>query len=110
MGGRIVSALKRPWLCPEPRCTPIHQLQDGDYDDISVPEPGQTWSCAGRMERPVTFMYDGVDHTNDCNSCHYTALKGVIRWQENAADWRALTNFYSRAVNALTALRGRDES
>lgn len=96
-----MTELKRPWCCPEPRCRPVHQLQDDEYDDIGVAEPGQSWSCAGKMERPIEFVYDGVEHANDLNSCHYTALKGVVRWQENEADWRALTNFYSRAVTAL---------
>jgi hypothetical protein len=50
------------------------------------------------MERPVTFIYDGVEHTNDCNACHYTPLKGLIRWQENPNDWDALATYYSLAA------------
>jgi hypothetical protein len=54
------------------------------------------------MERPVTFIYDGVDHTNDCNACHYTPLKGLIRWQENAADWSMLASYYHLAYKKVT--------
>jgi hypothetical protein len=90
-------AAERPWLCPEQRCTPLLNLRDGDYADISVPEPGHSFTCWGRMAEPVTFVYDGVDHTNDCNACHYTPLKGLIRWQENPADWDALSTYYALA-------------
>ena len=92
--------MDRPWLCPEPRCTPLLNLRDGDYDDITRPEPGQTWMCWGLMERPVSFIYDGVDHPNNCNACTYTPLKGVLRFQENPNDWEALANRYSRAAKA----------
>lgn len=88
---------KRPWCCPEPRCSPIHQLKDSEYLDISAAQPGESWSCFGTMKEAVTFSYDGVEHANDLNSCHYSALKGVIRFQENEADWEALEIAYRRA-------------
>lgn len=87
----------RPWLCPEPRCTPLLNLRDGDYKDITVPEPGQSFFCWGLMAEPVTFSYDGVEHTNDANGCTYTPLKGLIRFQENAADWNGLASYYRMA-------------
>src|SRR5262245_55229339 len=93
----------RPWLCPEQRCTPILNLRDGEYRDLAVPEPGHSWTCWGQMAESVTFLYDGVEHTNDCNACHYTPLKGLIRWQENADDWDALSSYYSLAASFVRA-------
>ena len=101
---------QRPWLCPEPRCTPLLNLRDGDYKDITVPEAGQSFTCWGRMAEPVTFVYDGVDHTNDLNCCHYTPLKGLIRWQENEADWECLCTYYGLALSLARESRpGGDE-
>lgn len=86
---------ERPRCCPEPRCTPLYQLGD------SIEAAGESFSCFGRMERPIVFVYDGVDHTNDLNSCHYTPLKGLIRWIENVDDWRMLSRAYATAAAAL---------
>ena len=94
-------SMPRPWLCPEPRCTPLHNLRDGDYKDIRVAEPGQTWFCAGQMSQPIHFNYDGVDHPNDLRSCAYTPLKGLIAWQENETDWENLRDFYGMALRKL---------
>ena len=91
--------MKRPWLCPEPRCTPVMNLYDSDLD-ITQPAPGETFMCWGVMERPVTFVYDGVEHPNNCNGCAYTPLKGLLRFQEKPSDWEALANRYSRAAKA----------
>lgn len=93
--------MKRPWCCPEPRCSPIHQLKDSDYPNIADPRPGESWSCFGVMDQAITFHYDGVEHTNDLNSCHYSALKGVIRFQENRDDWENLMAAYTRALMRL---------
>lgn len=60
--------------------------------------------CFGEAPE-VRFVYDGVEHVNDTRSCVYTPLKGVVSWQENAEDWRALANAYGRAVRALEARR-----
>lgn len=89
-----------PWCCPEPRCTPIHQLHDADTP-LDVPSPGATWLCFGRMPEGIEFTYDGVHHPNDLRQCTYTPLKGVIAFQENADDWRAILNAYTRALRAL---------
>ena len=78
-------------------------LRDGDYKDITVQEAGQSFTCWGKMEQPVTFIYDGVDHTNDLNCCHYTPLKGLIRWQENADDWDVLCTYYGMAAKKARA-------
>ncbi len=94
---------ERPWLCPEPRCTPLLNLKDGDYKDITVPEPGESFFCWGVMERPVEFVYDSVVHPNDCNGCTYTPLKGLIRFQECDADWENLSTYYAIAVKRLRA-------
>ncbi len=93
----------RPWLWPEPRCAPLVNLRDGEYRDITVPEPGQTFMCWGRMAEPVTFIYDGVEHKNDHNSCHYTPLKGLVRFQNNPADWDALSTYYALAKRRAEA-------
>lgn len=53
--------------------------------------------------------YEGVRHVNDTRSCTYTPLKGVISYQENADDWRAIAGAYSRAVSALLRFRDGDE-
>lgn len=95
--------MERPWCCPDPRCMPLHQLVGADDPDLSIPTPGESFFCFGRMAEPVTFIYDGAEHTNDLHSCAYTALKGLIAWQENADDWRALANAYRRASTALEA-------
>ena len=50
------------------------------------------------MEHPVSFTYDGVEHENNLNHCDYTPLKGMIRWQENADDWRYLIRRYQMAL------------
>lgn len=92
---------ERPWCCPEPRCTPLHALQGGDKP-LSVPDPGETFLCFGKAPQ-VVFIYDGVEHVNDVRSCTYTALKGVVSYQENADDWRAIQNAYGRALHLLAA-------
>lgn len=96
---------KRPWCCPAPTCTPIFQRTDVAYPDITVPESGQSFFCWGMMEHPVRFMYDGVQHENDLNFCTYTALKGVIRFQENEPDWENMEIGYRRARQKLHDIR-----
>jgi hypothetical protein len=100
--------VNRPWCCPEPRCRPIFQLKDSDYEDIAQPVPGESFFCFGMMDRSVKFSYDGVEHENDLNSCSYTALKGVIRFQENEADWEALEIGYRRARQKVKDIRLND--
>lgn len=92
--------MKRPWCCPEPRCTPVHQLGERAAW-IDNPFPGSSFLCFGRMETPVEFVYDGTPHANDLRSCSYTPLKGVVANQENADDWRAIANAYKRALDAI---------
>jgi hypothetical protein len=75
---------------------------------LSQAEPGETFVCFGAAPR-VEFVYDGVKHVNDTRSCTYTPLKGVISYQENADDWRALSGGYSRAVTALLRHRNGDQ-
>ena len=91
---------ERPWCCPEPRCVPVYQL--ANRADLATPKPGDTFMCFGRMAEPVEFVYDGEHHRNDLNSCWATALKGVIRNQENASDWRMLAGSYKAAYDAVT--------
>lgn len=55
------------------------------------------------MAEPVAFTYDGVEHVNDCNACHYTPLKGLIRWQENPTDWETLCTYYGLAAKLARA-------
>lgn len=98
-----MTAVTRPWCCPEPRCVPLWQLRDGDARPLDEPQPGQSWSCWGRLGQTVTFVYDGVEHPNDLKSCHYSALKGVVSYQENRDDWEVLAVAYRRALNALEA-------
>lgn len=97
--------MKRPWCCPEPKCTPVFQLKDSDYEDITQPVTGESFFCFGMMAQPVAFSYDGVEHNNDLNSCSYTALKGVIRFQENEGDWEALETAYRRARQKVKDIR-----
>lgn len=91
--------LERPWCCPEPRCQPVHQVTD-EVTALGAPSPGHSFVCFGRAP-DVGFEYDGVVHENDLRTCNYTPLKGVIAFQENADDWRALRNAYGRALAAL---------
>lgn len=50
----------RPWCCVEPRCIPLHQL--ANVDDLSVPVPGDSFICFGRMPAGIRFEYDGDVH------------------------------------------------
>lgn len=97
-----VTSVPRPWCCPEPRCTPIHGVQGGDLP-LNIPQPGEMFLCFGKSA-PVEFVYDGVEHRNDLRTCTYTALKGVISFQENAEDWRGMAVAYNRALRALELL------
>lgn len=91
---------ERPWCCPEPSCTPIHQLANEPLDQ---PNPGESFICFGRMAEGIEFVYDGSDHKNDLRSCAYTPLKGLIANQENADDWRMLGRAYATALKRLGA-------
>jgi hypothetical protein len=82
----MTTQVERPYCCPEPRCTPIHN--HGDGESLAQPRPGQSFTCLGKMPREIEFAYDGSDHRNDLNRCVYTPLKGIIRFQENVEDWR----------------------
>lgn len=99
--------MTRPWCCPEPTCDPFAQF--GESMDLSIPEMGLSWWCLGRMAQPRTFTYDGVEHTNDLNDCHYSPLKGVIRWEENSADIGGLASAYTVAAKRLTAGTGESD-
>jgi hypothetical protein len=80
-------------------------VKDSDYPDISIPKPGESYLCFGMMGEPVEFTYDGSTHRNDLNSCTYTPLKGLIRFQENEDDWEWCALAYQRALAKLRALR-----
>jgi hypothetical protein len=97
----------RPWCCPEPTCTPVAQMSESA--DLSQPVMGLAWWCLGKMERPRSFTYDGIEHTNNLNDCHYSPLKGVIRWEENADDIGTLASTYAIAAKKLAAARPADE-
>ena len=86
----------RPWCCPEPRCTPIH---NGGVSEN--PTPGVSFMCWGYLADAIKFEYDGARHANDLSSCWYTALKGVIRWQENVSDWMNTVADYWKALEKL---------
>lgn len=73
-----------------------------ENDDLREPVLGLSWWCLGRMAEPRTFTYDGVEHTNDLNDCHYSPLKGVIRWEENEDDIGTLASTYRIATLRLT--------
>lgn len=94
----------RPWCCPERRCVPVHTVQ-GSTQPLSNADPGESFVCFGDAPE-VEFAYDGVEHVNDTRSCHYTPLKGLIAYQENAQDWQAMQSAYSRAFTALEWRRG----
>ena len=94
--------LPRPWCCPDPlTCAPLMQLRDGESRPLDEPQPGQTWSCWGRAGNSQRFTFDGVEHENDLHSCHYTALKGVVMYHENRADWENLATYYHLALRKL---------
>lgn len=107
MLGDRLSEEWRPWCCPEPRCLPVHTLS-GSENPLSHAEPGESFFCFGAAPL-VEFIYDGVKHVNDTRSCTYTPLKGVISYQENADDWRAISSAYSRATTALLRYRDGDQ-
>ena len=99
--------LERPWCCPEPRCTPLFQAFDSSAKPLGTPQPGQSWSCWGKLTEPVTFVYNGVEHANDLKSCWQSALKGVISWQENRDDWVWNEYGYREALARLDAIKAR---
>lgn len=91
----------RPWCCPDPHCTPLYHYNV--Y--VDSPQPGESFSCFGIMERPIEFTYDGKKHKNDLSHCDYTPLKGVIKWQENEDDWFALERMFAKARQKLRAYK-----
>ena len=91
----------RPWCCPEPRCEPLWQIKDSSARALDEAQPGQSWACWGRLTEDVRFEYDGVAHANDLKSCFYTALKGVVSWQENRDDWTLMADGYDMALKRL---------
>jgi hypothetical protein len=101
----------RPAGCPEPRCMPVFQrpsppflVEPGAPDDRRQLPPGESMFCWGCMAAPVTFTYDGVEHTNDLSACVFTPLKGVIRFQENENDWWLMQTGYGLARRRLGLL------
>jgi len=92
----MIPCCTRPWCCPEPHCTPIHNVGVS-----GEPQPGVSFICFGYLPAAVTFEYDGERHANDLSSCWYTALKGIIRWQENVSDWLNTVGEYSKALEML---------
>jgi hypothetical protein len=88
----------RPWCCPDRSCSPLHLLAGGKVDGS---EPGESFLCFGKMEREIEFIYDGARHANDLSTCSYSAPKGLIRFHENADDWRMVKEAYTDALAAL---------
>ena len=64
---------------------------------MSAPTGGNSFFCWGRMNESVEFVYDGVKHINGLNQCTATPLKGIIRMQENDADWEVLAGGFAAA-------------
>ncbi len=95
--------MERPWCCPEPRCRPVLQVADSAAGPLGTPQPGQSFGCWGRLTEDVRFEYDGVEHRNDLKSCQYTALKGVMSWQENRDDWVLMAAAYHLALSRINA-------
>lgn len=94
----------RPYCCPEPRCTPVHN--HGDGESLAQVRPGQSFTCCGKMPEGIKFTYDGEVHPNDLNRCVYTPLKGIIRFQENATDWRSERTVLAVALRKLGEFLG----
>lgn len=92
--------MKRPYICPEHSCHPIFQAKETNWD-ISKPKSGKSFFCFGKMDKQVEFVYDGVAHKNDLNTCICTPLKGIIRFQENKNDWIWMKKAYERALEKL---------
>ncbi len=88
-----MSELRRPWFCPNPSCEWFYQAQV--YDP---PRLGESGDCFGRMDRPIPFTYDGVEHVNDIYQCQYSPLKGVVCWQVNREDLDAFRAVYENAA------------
>jgi hypothetical protein len=102
----------RPKLCPDPACRPLFQwpaptflIEDEDDSRERTDPPGESWTCFGMLPEPVSFTASGSEHTNDCRSCHFTPLKGLVAYQENAEDWYGLQRAYDKALKRLKASR-----
>ena len=66
--------------------------------------PGDSIFCWGVMPDPITFVYDGNEHTNDLNACTVTPLKGLVRFMENKDDWWLMETGYRQARKRLGLL------
>lgn len=98
---------ERPKLCPCPRtCEPIWNAMVADPrikdEQADMGDQGYSGDCVGRMKEPFTFVYGGATHTNDCNHCVFTPLKGIIRFQ---VTWEDLGNMMMMCAKALDVLR-----
>lgn len=103
------SVKTRPKLCPCKRtCSPIWNSMAVDSrikDEEADMNQGYSGECIGRMEPPVEFIYGGNLHRNEINHCHFTPLKGIIRYQECADDlWGSLI-LISRALDVLRPIQ-----
>lgn len=101
------SNLRRPWCCPEPKCRPVFQIKDTDWD-LTAQRPGESFFCFGMLKEPVVFVYDGNEHKNDTRSCTFTPLKGLITFHENIDDWEWLSWGYKRAREKVMVIRSHE--
>lgn len=101
--------MNRPWICAEMSCCPIFQGKDSDNPDITIPSAGHSFICLGRMKKFIEFTYDGTLHQNYLSTCMYTPLKGLIRFQENKADWQLLKTVYERALEKLKEIEDSEK-
>ena len=97
--------MKRPWICPEPRCQPIFHAKASDYPDISVSNSGQSFICFGESPETSEFTYNGVTHCNDLGTCMFSPLKGLVKFQMNEADWEWLGKACERSLEKLKEIR-----
>lgn len=70
-------------------------------DEEADMSQGYSGECIGKMNEPFTFIYGGNPHTNDINHCHFTPLKGIIRFQECADDLWGTMILISRTLDIL---------
>ena len=93
----------RPPFCPDRSgCSPLlHPLTDGD--NMALNKPGYAVFCWGRLAKPLTWTFDGIEHAETLSTCQSSPLKGNIRWLENESDWSALARVYPYAIRAAAA-------
>jgi len=90
----------RPPFCFDKNCQCIMNPQGLTKENV---EKGFSGSCFGKMEKPVDWLFNKVNHINNYYFCMYSPFKGWIRFALDHHDLLALK------MGLLTLLKIADE-